>query len=245
MKRALNILHSLFAWLVCGMMVIVVARTILPIVIFVFRLREEEVYFAAAKVWSRILFLLSGIKIKARGLEKIPIGQPVLIAANHQSYVDILLLFEMIPFRFRFVAMEVLFKTPFFGYCMKRTGCIPVQDDAIRSFKAIRLMINMVKAGESLLIFPEGGIPEGEGLGSFNPGIAMLALHTGARVIPVAIKGTREILPRKSCIFNPGTIELKVGDPMVFPRQGGANTLLLNEVTGKIRGAVASLLLED
>lgn len=244
LARIANIVRSIITWIVSGIMVILFGNIIFPLLVFIFRFNEEKLYFAAAKSWSRILIALSGSKVRVNGLENLPNTRPILIVANHTSYADAPLFLKILPFRFRFVIIEITFHFPFFGFFVKKMGCVPVHDNAEKTFLTMLKLISMIKRGDSIMIFPEGDVPRDDRLQDFNPGIALLALYTGVPVVPIAVKGPQRVLPYRSWIMNAGKIEINIGRPLKFGQAEQITSELLQEVTGKIKIEIESLLSE-
>jgi len=168
-----------------------------------------------ARVWSRILILVSGMQVRVEGLEKIPSGGGCVIASNHLSLMDTPLVLAHIPLQFRFLAKKGLFKIPFIGGHLRRAGHISIpREDPRSSLKAMAETARIIRArGVSALVFPEGGRSEGE-LRGFKEGAAYIAIKAGVPIIPVAISGTLQVLPMGSALVRPGPVSLRLGDPI-------------------------------
>lgn len=193
-----------------------------------------------ARVWARLLLIESGIRVHAEGLEKISPGGSYVVASNHLSLMDTPLLMAYLPLQFRFLAKKGLFKVPFIGGHLSRAGHIPIpRDDARASLKAMSVAARMLKEhGVSAVVFPEGGRSATGELTEFKEGAAYIAIKAGVPVVPVAIDGTREILPMNSVMVTPGRVKLRVGDPI--PTEG----LTLHDrdrLTGRIREEICRL----
>jgi 1-acyl-sn-glycerol-3-phosphate acyltransferase len=194
-----------------------------------------------ARVWSRMLLFLSGVHVHVEGLEKITPGGSYVIASNHLSLMDTPLLIAYLPVQFRFLAKKGLFKVPFIGGHLNRSGHIPIpRDDARGSLKAMSEAARMVQAyAVSALVFPEGGRSASGGLTEFKEGAAYIAIKAGVPVVPVSIQGTREILPMNSVVVRPGQVRLQIGD--AIPTAG--LTLRDRErLTAEIRDRILELL---
>jgi 1-acyl-sn-glycerol-3-phosphate acyltransferase len=168
-----------------------------------------------ARAWSRMLIFISGMKVRVEGLEKIPSRGGCVIAANHLSLMDTPLVLAHVPLQFRFLAKEGLFKVPFIGGHLRRSGHISIpRDDARASLKAMSEAARLIRdRGISALVFPEGGRSEGE-LQEFKEGAAYIAIKAGVPIVPVAIQGTREVLPMGSMLVRPGNVLMHIGDPI-------------------------------
>ncbi|MCX7016137.1 MAG: lysophospholipid acyltransferase family protein [Candidatus Sumerlaeota bacterium] len=129
-----------------------------------------------------------------RGMENIPSSGPVLIAPNHVSYYDPLLI--GIPLRRAMVAMarEPLFRVPALGALIGWLGAFPVH--ATLDSHAYKQSLQLLKKGVALLVFPEGKRAVTRDIGPFGAGVARLALRTGAAIVPATITGAFEAFPR-------------------------------------------------
>lgn len=196
---------------------------------------------AVARVWARMILFVAGVRVTAVGVDKLQPGGSYVIASNHSSYMDTPVILSTIPMQFRFLAKSGLFKVPFMGSHLKRAGHIPVPRDDPRA--AVKTMTeaakNIREKSISMLIFPEGGrTPDGE-LKAFKEGGAYIAIKAGVPIIPVAISGTRAVVPIHSGIVKAGKVTIQVGDPVET-----ANLTLKDRerVTEQVRQQIASML---
>jgi 1-acyl-sn-glycerol-3-phosphate acyltransferase len=192
-----------------------------------------------ARMWSRMLLFIGGVRVRVTGGEKIDPKASYVIAANHLSFVDTPLVLAHIPLQFRFQAKAGLFKVPFIGYHLRRGGHIPIpRDDARAAVRAIQESGRIIREKNvSILIFPEGGRTEGE-LRPFKEGAALIAIVAGAPIVPVAIVGTRAVLPMGSIHVRPGAVELRIGDPIPTAQLTTKDRHKLND---QVRNRVAAL----
>lgn len=193
-----------------------------------------------ARVWSRILIWVSGLKVKVEGIEKIEPGGSYVIASNHLSLMDTPLVLAYLPLQFRFLAKRSLFRVPFIGGHLKRAGHVAIpREDARGSLKAMTEAARMIqKRGVSALVFPEGGRSMGQ-LQEFKEGAAYIAIKAGVPLVPVAIQGTLEVLPMGSLTVRPGRVRMRIGDPI--PTAG----LTLQErsrLTAELRAVIEAML---
>lgn len=171
---------------------------------------------AIARLWSRILLAVSGVHVQAQGLEKIPEDGSYVFVSNHLSYMDTPVVLANIHVQFRFLAKRGLFQIPFLGWHLGRAGHIPVpREDARAAVKTMTTAAQMVRErGISLLIFPEGGRSRDGQLATFKDGAAYIGIRAGVPLVPVALNGTREILPFGSGNIRPGHVKMRIGDPI-------------------------------
>jgi 1-acyl-sn-glycerol-3-phosphate acyltransferase len=199
---------------------------------------------AVARTWARCLLWVSGVKTKVEGLEKIAPNGSYVFASNHLSYMDTPVVLANIPVQFRFLAKRGLFQIPLLGTHLARAGHIPVpREDARAAVKTMTTAAQVIRErGISLLIFPEAGrSPTGE-LASFKEGAAYIAIRAGVPLVPIALKGTREILPYGSGHVRSGAVSMRIGDPIptdqVQLRDRG-------RITAELRDRIASMLDEQ
>jgi 1-acyl-sn-glycerol-3-phosphate acyltransferase len=168
-----------------------------------------------ARLWSRILIRVSGMKVRVEGLENIPATGGCVIASNHLSLMDTPLLLAHIPLQFRFLAKRSLFRIPFIGGHLRRAGHVSIpREDARGSLRAMSEAARVIQErGVSALVFPEGGRSTGQ-LREFKEGAAYIAIKAGVPVVPVGIRGTREVLPMGSFVVRPGRVALRIGAPL-------------------------------
>jgi 1-acyl-sn-glycerol-3-phosphate acyltransferase len=195
-----------------------------------------------ARIWSRMVLAVSGVRVSLEGLENIRPDASYVIVSNHMSLMDTPLVLAWIPLQFRFLAKRGLFKVPFIGYHLNRAGHIPIpRGDPRGSLKAMAAAARIIQErGVSALVFPEGGRSPGE-LQEFKEGAAYIAIKAGVPAVPVAIQGTREVLPMGSVMVRPGNVRLRIGDPIPT-----ANLTLRDReaLTRQIRERVLELLSE-
>jgi 1-acyl-sn-glycerol-3-phosphate acyltransferase len=168
-----------------------------------------------SRIWARMILITSGVRVSVKGLENLQAGAPYVLCANHQSHMDIPVLLVALPFPFRFAAKKELFRVPFLGWHLDRSGHISIDRENPRAaIKSMREAAEKIKQGAPLLIFPEGGTSVDGEIHSFKGGGFMLAARLAAPVVPVAIRGTRHVLGPKTYHVRGGLVEVFVGAPV-------------------------------
>jgi 1-acyl-sn-glycerol-3-phosphate acyltransferase len=161
----------------------------------------------------RLLFRLEG-----SGTEHLPATGPVLLVANHSSYLDPPLVGGVAPRPLSFMAKAELFRVPLLGALISRLNARPVRREGADA-GALRTALRILHEGGVLLMFPEGTRgPEGT-LRDPKPGAAMLALLSGATVVPVFIRGSGRAWPRGQRLPRPARVTVTFGEPLVFERK--------------------------
>jgi len=210
-KRAvvglLQILYGLYAvvaFLVCGLLTF--ALVVLP---FGITARRHMAHFAA-----QAFFRLAGIGVQMVDAQHLPAG-PCVVVANHASYVDGVVLKAALPARFSFVIKKEVSSVPLAGFVLRRIGSEFVDRfnrhaggmDARRLFKA-------AETGQALAFFPEGTFLAQPGLGKFHTGAFAIAARAELPIVPIAIRGTRHILPSGRFLPRLGRIQIHVLPPL-------------------------------
>lgn len=168
-----------------------------------------------ARWWCRLIAWTIGARIKVRGAENLDQARAYVYMANHCSLVDIPAMFAYLPYQFKIMAKKELFFVPFMGWHLWTAGNFPVdRSDPRRTALSLRNVVDGVRAGKSLAVFPEGTrSPDGK-LGEFKPGSFKIALRAGVPVVPIAIRGTHQVLPKHSLVPRPGKVEVIIGKPI-------------------------------
>jgi len=178
---------------------------------------------SCARWWSRCLLAVCGIRVRVRGAELLEPGRPCVFTANHQSYLDIPVVFAYLPAEFRIMAKASLFHFPFLGWHLRRSGHMPVErKNPARAARTLLAAASHVRRGTAVFVFPEGGrSPDGQ-LREFKTGAFLLAIKAEAPVVPVSIHGTHVLLPMHSWHIRPGAVEMRLHAPMPTAGTGSA-----------------------
>jgi 1-acyl-sn-glycerol-3-phosphate acyltransferase len=168
-----------------------------------------------AHVWARSLLLFSLSPIKLVDGHKLHIHETAVYAVNHLSYYDTPVLFARLPFQFRILAKQGLWKIPFIGWYLNRSGQVPVDQSSARNTVAsLSRGVQTLKHGLPLVIFPEGGrSPHGDPQ-PFVSGAAYMAIKAQVPIVPVTLIGTYELLPMHTYHLYPRPLAIIVGDPI-------------------------------
>jgi 1-acyl-sn-glycerol-3-phosphate acyltransferase len=195
-------------------------------ILFVPFVKNEELLFKIFKLFARGVLWISGVDVKVQGAQHLEPGRHYLYVGNHASYFDIPAVVAGIPDNVRFVYKRELNKVPIFGWGMKLTGYNIAIDRASAhdALQSIEQIAERMKQGASVMLFAEGTrTPDGD-LKSFKRGPFNLAVKARVPIIPVAINGSYEVMPRHSWKIRPGTISLVLGEPVLPPQANGRET---------------------
>jgi 1-acyl-sn-glycerol-3-phosphate acyltransferase len=199
--------------------------------------KTGRVQLAVARGWARTLLGAGGVRVRVEGLENIrPDGSYVFIA-NHLSYMDTPVALAHIPVQFRFLAKRGLFQIPFLGTHLARAGHVPVpREDPRAAVKTMQLAAEAIQSKKvSLLIFPEGGRSHDGVLRPFKEGGVYIAIKAGVPVVPVAMIGTRDVLPYGGGIVRSGNVRLRILKPI---ETAGLSLKDRGRLTEQVRGMI-------
>jgi len=190
--------------------------------------------------WCRVMLAFGGCRLRVEGLEHLRGTEPVVLAPNHSSYVDVVVLLAALPVEFRFVAKRELLATPVVGTVIRKVGHLPVERvDLSRSIADAERVSAVLRTPTSLLVFPEGTFRRAPGLLPFRLGAFKAAVETGRPVVPVTIRGTREILPADTWLLTPGAVTVTVGAPIRPEGTGWSEMVRLRDL---VRAEIAGRL---
>ncbi len=186
--RSLHTLWGLLAWLSFAVAVVFA----LLVAIFVPGKERRQRLAALA---CKSIFVMPGIKVNAVGLENLP-AESCVVVANHASYIDGLLLKGYLPARFSFVIKGEMRDIPVAHFLLRRAGAKFVERNKhAGSARDARQIVKAAQGGETLAFFPEGTFRKEPGVGHFRAGAFVAAVRGNMPVVPVAISGTRHMLP--------------------------------------------------
>jgi 1-acyl-sn-glycerol-3-phosphate acyltransferase len=172
---------------------------------------------------------------------------PVILAANHQSYVDPPLVGVCSRRDVHYLARKTLLDLPFLGKLLPRINVIPVDRDG-NDMSALKTIIRLVRSGKGVVLFPEGTRSPDGALQRGKPGIGLIIAKTGAPVQPVRIFGSHEAFPKGSGSIRAVPITVVVGEPIRFTAGdldpascGGDERILYQRLSDRVMESIASL----
>ena len=202
--------------------------------------KSGDLVLALARLWSRVILGVPGVKLEVKMRAPLEPGRPYVFMPNHASMVDIWVVFVAIPASFRFIAKKQLASIPLFGWAMAAGRFIFIdRQNAASARRTMDEASRRIRAGQSVVIFPEGTRTRDGRLLPFKKGGFHLAIDSGAAVVPVAIKGSREVMPRGAALIRAGTVTLEVDAPIPTT---GLTTSDRDALIEKVRSRVAAML---
>lgn len=168
-----------------------------------------------ARWWCRLIAFSIFARINVYGTENVRADENYVYMANHSSLIDIPALFAYLPYQFRIMAKKELFYVPFMGWHLWTAGNFPIdRSDPRKTAKSLRGVIDGIRGGKSLAVFPEGTrTPDGQ-LQEFKQGAFKIAVRAGVPIVPVSIRGTFKLLPKTTLAPRPGRVDVIIGKPI-------------------------------
>jgi 1-acyl-sn-glycerol-3-phosphate acyltransferase len=174
----------------------------------------------SARRWGRVMLWAAGVRVTLEGVENLQTESPQIVVSNHQSWFDVFALAAHLPVRYRFVAKKELGNIPVFGRAWRECGHVSVdrgnREAAIESLDQAWREVHEDKL--TMVLFPEGTrSPDGR-LQPFKKGAFVLAVQGQVPLVPVAVLGSRAVMPKGENRVRPGEIRVRIGTPI--PTEG-------------------------
>lgn len=187
----------------------------------------------ARRVWAPSALRLAGVGVEVHARGPLPEG-PAIYVSNHESALDVWALLRAIPRNLRFIAKKELFRIPVFGWYLRLARFVAVdRRDHAQAVQALTRAGEIVRAGTSLVVFPEGTrSPDGR-VQPFKKGPFVVAMEARVPVVPIAIAGAFALSPKQRLEVHRGTIHVAVGEA-VLPGDFADKNALLREVRRRI-----------
>jgi 1-acyl-sn-glycerol-3-phosphate acyltransferase len=194
----------------------------------------------AARCWAPGLLHGAGARLVVDGLDRVDWSRPHVLVANHQSVIDACALFRAIPIPLRFVLKQEMTRVPFVGWYARQMGMVFIERGSSRSSpQRLRDAVALVRGGATLCAFAEGTRSRDGSVGPFKGGLFQVAIAAGVDVVPIAISGSGAVLPTAGFRVRPGTIHLRIGQPL---STDGLRAEDRNALARRTRDAVVDLL---
>jgi 1-acyl-sn-glycerol-3-phosphate acyltransferase len=180
---------------------------------------DSRGYFAhgCARAWSWLILRTTGVRVTVEGLDRIPPGTTYVFVSNHQSIYDTPVIFASLPYQLRIIAKESLARFPVLGWHLKRGGHLFVDRQHPDRAGILQRWRTLVSEGLSLIIYAEGTRSADGRVARFKAGSFLLAIEAGLPIVPLAVIGTRRVMPKGRLRTEPADVRLIVHDPIQPP----------------------------
>jgi 1-acyl-sn-glycerol-3-phosphate acyltransferase len=170
---------------------------------------------ALARAWARVLLRVALSPVTLEHAERLHVQTAAVYASNHLSYYDTPVLYAKLPFQFRILAKAPLWKIPFIGWYLQRSGQVPIDQSSARAgVVSLARGAKTLAGGMPMVIFPEGGRAFNGELQVMAAGAAWMAIKAQVPLVPLTLVGTYELLPIHVYALRPRPLKLIVGEPI-------------------------------
>ncbi len=178
--------------------------------------RAGGIYDWAQQNFGRTLLAVAGVPVSVAGGEAIVPGSPAIMASNHQSFFDILAYLAWLPVHPKFIAKKGLFSIPIFGPALHAAGHVPIDRQNLREAMGAydTAAARIREHGLHILVYPEGTRTRTGELLPFKKGPFVLAIASGAPIIPLYVDGAFDIMPKGSIRVRRRPVRILVGEPI-------------------------------
>ena len=167
--------------------------------------------------WARFLIAAAGVHVTVNGMENVPPEGAVLFISNHQGSFDIPVLLGYINKPKGFLAKIELKKLPVVHSWMIKMGCSFIdRSDLRQSIRAMQKCVDVLKSGQSMVVFPEGTRSREPGMGEFKKGSLRLAEKADVPIIPVSIQGTCHLMEKNNNRIRAGNVVVNIAAPIRY-----------------------------
>ena len=197
------------------------------------------VSFVGNWLYSPLVLAVCGARMKINGRENIDKFNSYIYVANHESQLDIPALCVSLKLPLFFIAKQELKKIPVIGWYMAAVGHIFIdRSDRNKAMKSMKMAAQKIKSGKNVISFPEGTRNKDGKMKLFKRGSFVIASEGDIGVVPVSIRGSREILPSGSFTVKPGTIYVNIGRPIYHKDLSGPE---VDEFAAYVKAEVVKL----
>ncbi len=192
-----------------------------------------------ARFWAWLILKTVMCPLRLEGGERLRVHRPVMFAFNHGSALDIPVGYVAIPVPFRILAKKELFRYPFLGWHLTRSGQIAIdQGNPRTTLRTLNRGVDTLRSGMPLLVYPEGGRCSDGHIQPFQGGVFYLAIKAQCDIVPVALVGTFEALPINTFHVRPRPLDVIVGEPIPT---AGYTTRDMEKLSARVRQAISDM----
>src|SRR5580765_4026762 len=209
-----SFIRTIMLYVMAFFATVVIGLTVMIAALLGVKDKPNGLFSNAPRWWSSLVLWAAGVKVHVHGFETLNAAEPHIYASNHVSWFDVPALAKILP-HYKFVAKAELFKVPVFGHGMRAVGMIEIQrENRKAAFGAYDVAAERIRAGSSVVVFPEGTRGSEYALRPFKKGPFVLAIAAGVPIVPIIVHGTIEIMPKGSLWAHSGTIDIHLLEPV-------------------------------
>ncbi|MGB7218424.1 MAG: lysophospholipid acyltransferase family protein [Vicinamibacterales bacterium] len=172
---------------------------------------------ACARTWSWLILKTTGVRVTVEGLDRLKPNTTYVFVSNHQSIYDTPVVFTSLPYQIRIIAKASLARFPVLGWHLTRGGHLFVDRKHPDRAGILARWRALVSDGLSLIVYAEGGRSRDGRVGRFKAGSFLLAIEAGLPIVPIAVIGTRQVMPKGRLRTEPADVRLVIHDPIQPP----------------------------
>jgi 1-acyl-sn-glycerol-3-phosphate acyltransferase len=210
--------------------VLVVAPSLGVLWLYLILARAQPGADRAVRAWCRMALKACRVPITVTGVEHLDGIDAAILVANHASYVDSVVLMATIPTDFHFIAKRRLADYPLIGTVIRKTGHVTIEKATVaEQLSGADVLARQLREGRQMLVFPEGTFFRRPELLPFRLGAFKAAVESRRPIVPIALRGTRQVLPDGTWLFTHTPIDVIVGAPLVPTAEGWEEMVRLRD----------------
>ena len=204
--------------------------------------RDDDVARRAERYWAKGLLRAWGVDVEIGGAA-LDSGAPYIVMANHQSHVDVPILFMALPFVPGFLAKKELARIPVLSLALRAGRHVLIdRSDQGSALGAIKTAAAEIRDGKTIVVFPEGTRGDGTSLGAFKKGGFLIAKRAGVPIVPVGISGTASVLPRGSWLPRASHVRVRIGEPI---EPSAIKSMKVGTLQERVRSEISRLVVDE
>jgi 1-acyl-sn-glycerol-3-phosphate acyltransferase len=228
--RAAQVAHKFGRFVFTAYVVTIVVPTLLMLWGYLLVSPKGQSADGAVRWWSRLALRACGLRPRVTGVEHLEGVGAAILAANHASYIDSVVLMATIPTDFHFLAKRRLADYPLIGTVIRKVGHVTIEKATVaQQVSSADILARLLREGRQMLVFPEGTFFRRPELLPFRLGAFKAAVDTSRPIVPIALRGTRRVLPDGAWLFRRGPIDVMISAPLVPAAQGWPEMVRLRD----------------
>ena len=201
----------------------------------------DDIFYTLVRLFFKVVFFFYH-RLSIKWTEPLPKNRNVIVACNHCSNLDPVMIGSAFPRRLRYFAKEELFRPFFFGRIIRILGAVPVsRENNAAAAGALKGLLKFLKEGGDVLIFPEGARSSDGKLMPLENGVGLIASHSQAPILPVFIKGTHEAMPPGAAMVKPVKVTITFGKLLAFDPETYKDKDAREKITAALTDAFKAL----